>query len=66
MKRKLFPQQLLWLPQSLFISAVGRYQFIGSNVFEFPWNSAAILLLSLCTIVLMFVRCVFPTKFISN
>ena len=29
-------------------------KFIGSNVFEFPWNSAAILLLSLCTIVLMF------------
>ncbi|MCX4349545.1 MAG: hypothetical protein OSJ76_07180 [Alphaproteobacteria bacterium] len=37
-------------------------KFIGSNVFEFPWNSAAILLLSLCTIVLMFCTVCLPYK----
>lgn len=37
-------------------------KFIGSNIFTFPWNSAAVLTLSFCTIVLMFCTIFFPYK----
>lgn len=37
-------------------------KFIGNNVLLFPWNTVAVLILSFCTIVLMFCTIFFPYR----